>query len=100
MELPELVIFVVIDPKTKADQEKLGQGLQELMAEDPTFRVNTDTRTGQTIIRGAAERQLEVIIDRLKREFNVAATVGTPQVAYRETIRGKAEADKKFWWKW
>jgi elongation factor G len=96
MELPELVIFVVIDPKTKEDQEKLGQGLRVLFAEDSTFRVNTDTLTGHTIIRGAAERQLEVIVDRLKREFHVAATIGKPQVAYRETIRGTAEADKKF----
>jgi len=93
MELPELVVFVVIDPKTKADQERLGQGLKELMAEDPTFRVNTDTRTGHTIIRGTAELHLEVIVDRLKREFNVAATIGKPQVAYRETIRAKAEYD-------
>jgi len=93
MEPPELVIYIVIDPKTKEDQEKLGQGLLELMAEDPTLRVNTDTHTGHTIIRGTAELHLEVIVDRLKREFNVAATVGNPQVAYRETIRSTGEYD-------
>jgi elongation factor G len=93
MQLPELIVFVVIDPKTQADQEKLGQGLQEMMAEDPTLRVNTDTRTGHTIIRGTGELHLEVIVDRLTREFNVAATIGKPQVAYRETIRAKAEHD-------
>jgi elongation factor G len=90
---PELVVFVVIDPQTKADQEKLGQGLQELMAADPTFRVNTDRRTGHTIIRGTAELHIEGIVDRLKREYDVAATIGKPQVAYRETIRNIAEAD-------
>src|SRR5439155_141198 len=96
MDLPEAVIFLAIEPKAKADQDKLGQGLQKLMAEDPSFRVNTDTRTGRTIIRGMSELQLEIIVGRLKREFNVVANVGKPQVAYRETIRGKAECDKKF----
>jgi elongation factor G len=93
MERPELVVFVVIDPKTKADQEKLVEVLQELIVEDPTFMVNTDPRTGHTIIRGTAELHLEVIVDRLKREFNAAATIGKPQVAYRETIRANAEYD-------
>ena len=80
MDVPDLVVFVVIDPKTKADQEKLGQALQKLMAEDPTFRVNTDTRTSHAIIRGTGELHLEVIVGRLTREFNVAATIGKPQV--------------------
>jgi elongation factor G len=93
MELPELVVFVVIDPKTEADQEKLGQGLQELMAEDPTFRVHADGRPGETIIHGTSELHLEIIVDRLKREFNVAATIGELQVAYRETILANAEFD-------
>jgi elongation factor G len=91
MELPELVVFVVIDPETRADQEKLGQGLQDLATEDQTFLVNTDRRTGHTLIRGTSERHLEVIVDRLKREFNVTATIGKPQAAYRETIRARAE---------
>src|ERR1044071_318447 len=75
MDFPEPVISLAIEPKTKADQEKLGQGLSKLMAEDPTFRVNTDTQTGQTIIRGMGELHLEIIVDRLKREFGVEATV-------------------------
>jgi peptide subunit release factor RF-3 len=81
MKLPELIVFVVIDPKTQADQEKLGRGLQEMMAEDPTLGVNTDTRTGHTIIRGTGELHLEVIVDRLTREFNVAATIGRSHIA-------------------
>src|SRR5215831_7287121 len=85
MDFPDPVISLAIEPKTKADQEKLGVGLQKLMAEDPTFRVNTDTQTGQTIIRGMGELHLEIIVDRLKREFNVEASVGKPQVAYKET---------------
>src|SRR3954465_3911981 len=76
MDFPEPVISLAIEPKTKVDQEKLGPGLQKLMAEDPTFRVNTDTQTGQTIIRGMGELHLEIIVDRLKREFSVEATVG------------------------
>ena len=86
MDFPDPVISLAIEPKTKADQEKLGTGLQKLMAEDPTFRVNSDTQTGQTIIRGMGELHLEIIVDRLKREFNVEAAVGKPQVAYKETL--------------
>ena len=86
MTFPEPVIAVAVEPKSKADQDKLGAGLARLAEEDPTFRVNTDEETGQTIIAGMGELHLEIIIDRLKREFNVAANVGRPQVAYRETI--------------
>jgi len=96
MDFPEPVISLAIEPKTKADQEKLGQGLQKLMAEDPTFRVNTDTQTGQTIIRGMGELHLEIIVDRLKREFNVEATVGKPQVAYKETLTRPADGEMKY----
>ncbi|MBA2529755.1 MAG: elongation factor G [Euzebyales bacterium] len=87
MEFPEPVIHIAIEPKTKADQQKLGTALQKLAEEDPTFRVRTDTETGQTIIGGMGELHLEVIVDRLLREFKVDANVGKPQVAYRETIR-------------
>src|ERR1700679_1703844 len=93
MEFPELVVFVAIDPTTRADQEKLGFGLQYLAAQDPTFRVRTDARTGHTSIRGTSELHLEGIVDRLRREFNIAATIGKPQVEYRETIRAWAEHD-------
>jgi elongation factor G len=86
MEFPDPVIFVAVEPKTKGDQDKLSQGLQRLSDEDPTFRVRTDEETGQTLIGGMGELHLEIIIDRLKREFNVDANVGRPQVAYRETI--------------
>ena len=86
MDFPEPVISLAIEPKTKADQEKLGQGLQKLMAEDPTFRVKSDIETGQTVISGMGELHLEIIVDRLKREFNVEASVGKPQVAYKETL--------------
>ncbi len=86
MEFPDPVISVAVEPKTKGDQDKLGQGLQRLTEEDPTFRVRTDEETGQTLIAGMGELHLEIIIDRLKREFNVDANVGRPQVAYRETI--------------
>ncbi len=89
MEFPEPVIFVAIEPKTKADEEKLGNSLQRLAEEDPTFRVNTDEETGQTIIAGMGELHLEIIVDRLVREFGVDANVGKPQVAYRETVRNK-----------
>jgi elongation factor G len=87
MEFPEPVIHIAIEPKTKADQQKLGTALQKLSEEDPTFRVRTDEETGQTIIGGMGELHLEVIVDRLLREFKVDANVGKPQVAYRETIR-------------
>src|SRR4029078_11850176 len=91
LNFPEPVISLAIEPKTKADQEKLGQGLGKLMAEDPTFRVNTDTQTGKTILRGMGELRLEIIVDRLKREFNVEASVGKPQVAYKETLTRPAD---------
>jgi len=96
MEFPEPVISVAIEPKTKADQEKMGIALGRLAAEDPSFRVRTDEETGQTIISGMGELHLEIIVDRMKREFKVEANVGKPQVAYRETIRGKAKAEGKF----
>jgi elongation factor G len=91
MTFPEPVIAVAVEPKSKVDQDKLGAGLARLAEEDPTFRVNTDDETGQTIISGMGELHLEIIVDRLKREFNVAANVGRPQVAYRETISKPAE---------
>ncbi len=91
MTFPEPVIAVAVEPKSKADQDKLGSGLARLAEEDPTFRVRTDDETGQTLIAGMGELHLEIIIDRLKREFNVDANVGRPQVAYRETIRQPAE---------
>ena len=96
MVFPEPVISLAIEPKTKADQEKLGQGMQKLMTEDPTFRVNTDDQTGQVIIRGMGELHLEIIVDRLKREFNVDATVGKPQVAYKETLTRPADGEMKY----
>ncbi len=99
MDAPQQVIFIVIEPKTKFDQEKLAQGLRTLMAEDPTFRINSDVQTGQTIVRGMDELQLETIVERLKREFNVAATVGKPQVAYKETLTQMAEGESKFLWR-
>jgi elongation factor G len=91
MEFPDPVIFVAVEPKTKGDQDKLSQGLQRLAEEDPTFRVRTDEETGQTLIGGMGELHLEIIVDRLKREFNVDANVGRPQVAYRETIGKRVE---------
>jgi elongation factor G len=91
MKFPEPVIAVAIEPRTKADQDKLGNGLSKLADEDPTFRVHTDQETSQTIISGMGELHLEIIVDRLKREFGVEANVGRPQVAYRETIRQRAE---------
>jgi elongation factor G len=96
MTFPEPVISVAIEPKTKSDQEKLGLSLQKLMQEDPSFRVYTDQETGQTIIAGMGELHLEIIVDRLMREFKVDANVGKPQVAYRETIRKKVQAEGKF----
>ncbi len=91
MSFPDPVISVAVEPKSKADQDKLGAGLQRLAEEDPTFRVTTDDETGQTLISGMGELHLEIIVDRLKREFNVDANVGRPQVAYRETISKPAE---------
>ncbi len=96
MDFPEPVISLAIEPKTKVDQEKLGMGLSKLMAEDPTFRVKTDTETGQVVIAGMGELHLEIIVDRLKREFSVEATVGKPQVAYKETITRAAEGEGKW----
>jgi len=96
MEFPEPVISVAVEPKTKADQEKMGIALSKLAAEDPSFRVHTDEETGQTIISGMGELHLEIIVDRMRREFKVEANVGKPQVAYRETIRGTTEVEGKF----
>jgi len=96
MEFPEPVIHVAVEPKTKADQEKMGLALGRLAQEDPSFRVRTDEESGQTIISGMGELHLEIIVDRMKREFNVEANVGAPQVAYREAIRGKVEIEGKF----
>ena len=96
IEFPAPVIAVAIEPKTKADQEKLGIALGKLIREDPTFKVHTDQDTGQTIIEGMGELHIEILVDRMVREFGVAANVGKPQVAYRETIRQRAEAEGKF----
>ncbi|MGC8594107.1 MAG: elongation factor G [Candidatus Kryptoniota bacterium] len=96
MEFPEPVIHVAVEPKTKADQEKLVDSLQKLTEEDPTFRMATDEETGQTIISGMGELHLEIIVDRLKREFKVEANVGRPQVAYKETIKKKVTQEGKF----
>jgi len=96
IQFPEPVIFVAIEPKTKADQEKLGIALSKLAEEDPTFKIRSDQETGQTIISGMGELHLEIIVDRLLREFKVEANVGKPQVSYKETIRGSAEVEGKF----
>lgn len=96
MTFPEPVISVAIEPKTKADQDKMGIALQKLAEEDPSFRVKSDEETGQTIISGMGELHLDIIVDRLLREFKVEANIGKPQVAYRETIRGTADQDSKF----
>ncbi|HRO12839.1 elongation factor G [Amaricoccus sp.] len=93
MTFPEPVIEIAIEPKTKNDQEKMSQGLQRLAAEDPSFRVETDIESGQTIMKGMGELHLDILVDRLKREFKVEANIGAPQVAYRETITRKAEID-------
>src|SRR6185312_12585358 len=85
------VIAVAIEPKTKSDQEKLGTAIQRLAEEDPTFRVRNDEETGQTVISGMGELRLDILVDRMRREFNVEANVGKPQVAYRETIRRKVD---------
>ena len=96
MEFPDPVISVAVEPKTKADQEKMGIALSKLAQEDPSFRVKTDEESGQVIISGMGELHLEIIVDRMKREFNVEANVGNPQVAYRETIRKTVEQESKF----
>jgi len=96
MEFPEPVISVAVEPRTKVDQEKMGLALQRLAKEDPSFRVHTDPESGQTIIEGMGELHLEIIVDRMKREFKVEANVGKPQVAYRETLRSTVETEGKF----
>lgn len=96
MEFPEPVISVAVEPRTTGDQEKMGIALQKLAQEDPSFRVSTDEETGQTIIAGMGELHLEIIVDRMKREFKVDANVGAPQVAFRETIRAQVEQENKF----
>jgi elongation factor G len=96
MEFPEPVIAVAVEPKTKGDQEKMGVALSKLAQEDPSFRVSTDEESGQTIIAGMGELHLDIIVDRMRREFSVEANVGKPQVAYRETLKGSIEHDGKF----
>ncbi len=96
MEFPEPVISIAVEPKTKADQEKMGSAMQKLAKEDPSFRVHTDDESGQTIISGMGELHLDIIIDRMKREFQVEANIGKPQVAYRETIKTQVEQEGKF----
>ena len=93
---PNLSFRFVLNQKPKADQEKMGMALNRLAQEDPTFKVSTDQETGETIIAGMGELHLEIIVDRMKREFTVEANVGKPQVAYRETINGTAEAEGKY----
>src|SRR5258705_2096713 len=96
IDFPAPVISVAIEPKTKADQDKLGVAMQRLAQEDPTFRVSTEPDTGRTLISGMGELHLEIIVDRMLREYNVQANVGRPQWAHRETIRRKAEAEGKY----
>ena len=96
MDFPEPVIHIAIEPKTKSDQEKMGNALQKLLSEDPSLRVRTDEETGQVIISGMGELHLEIIVDRMKREFKVEANIGAPQVAYRETITKTVEVQGKF----
>ena len=96
MEFPEPVISIAVEPKTKDDQEKMGMALGKLAQEDPSFRVATDEESNQTIISGMGELHLDIIVDRMKREFNVEATIGKPQVAYRETIRKPIEQEAKY----
>jgi elongation factor G len=96
MEFPDPVIQIAVEPRSVADQEKMGIALGKLAAEDPSFRVETDDETGQTLISGMGELHLDIIVDRMKREFSVDCNVGKPQVAYRETIRGNAEVEGKF----
>src|SRR5471030_289289 len=96
MEFPDPVISVAVEPRTKVDQEKMGVALQRLAKEDPSFRVHTDQESGQTIISGMGELHLEIIVDRMKREFKVEANVGKPQVAYRETLKKTVNSEGKF----
>lgn len=93
MEFPEPVIEVAVEPKTKADQEKMGLALNRLAQEDPSFRVSVDEESGQTVIKGMGELHLDILVDRMRREFKVDANVGAPQVAYRETLTKRAEID-------
>ena len=93
MEFPEPVIDIAVEPKSKADQEKMGLALARLAAEDPSFRVKTDEESGQTIISGMGELHLDILVDRMKREFKVEANIGAPQVAYREAITRKVDHD-------
>jgi elongation factor G len=93
MEFPDPVIEIAVEPKTKGDQEKMSQALARLATEDPSFRVTVDHESGQTVIKGMGELHLEIIVDRMKREFKVDANVGAPQVAYRETITRNSEVD-------
>src|SRR3546814_6810814 len=96
MVCPEPVISMAVEPKTKSDQEKMGMALGRLAQEDPSFRVHTDEESGQIIIAGMGELHLDILVDRMRREFNVEANVGKPQVAYRETIRKAVKAEGKF----
>jgi len=96
MDFPDPVISVAVEPKTKADQEKMGVALSKLAAEDPSFRVSSDEETGQTIISGMGELHLEILVDRMKREFKVEAEVGAPQVSYRETIKDSVDQEYKY----
>src|SRR5690606_17178792 len=96
MVFPEPVISLSVEPKSKADQDKMGQALAKLQEEDPTFRAHTDQETGQTIIAGMGELHLDILVDRMRREFNVEANVGAPQVSYRETFRSSAQVEGKF----
>ena len=96
MEFPEPVISVAVEPRTSGDQEKMSLALQKLAQEDPSFRVSTDQESGQTIIAGMGELHLDIIVDRMRREFKVAANVGAPQVAFRETIGRCVEHESKF----
>jgi elongation factor G len=96
IKFAEPVVSLRIEPKTKADQEKMGMALKKLGDEDPTFRISSNSETGETIISGMGELHLEIMVDRMKREFSVEANVGKPQVAYRETILGQAEAEHKY----
>ena len=96
MDFPEPVISVAVEPKTKADQDKMGIALAKLQEEDPTFRAHTDQETGEVIIAGMGELHLDIIVDRMRREFKVEANVGAPQVSYRETFRSSAEVEGKF----
>jgi len=96
MDAPQQVVFIVIEPKTKSGQEKLAHGLRKLMAEDPTFRIDSDVATGRTIVRGIDELQLDMIVDRLTDEFNVEATVGEPQAAYKQTLTQMADGEGRY----